>query len=192
MPGSSHIVLLPTSIPTPQSATTPHLASRACSVAPPSEETISAWVTSSHARTGPGGLGNVKAGGNYSNLGYGREEAANHGCDEIMYLDAVIQKKFEECGVKDRTFLTPSLCEGTILAGVTRNSLLTLAGEAGCRVVEGDYTLEACITDVKNGQLLEIITFGTSVVVQGVLFETLNGIQHGEIADIHGWVHTIE
>ena len=113
----------------------------------------------------------------------------------------------------DGSILTPELT-GTILPGITRSSLLTLAAEEGLTVREGRYSLDQWQADAASGRLVEAFACGTAAVVTSVgkvashageftigsggpgqltqkLRQKLVGIQRGEIADTHGWVKQI-
>ncbi len=180
---------------------------------------VSIWV-SDYTRAAPGGTGAAKCGGNYAASLVPTAEAFSRGHDQVLFLDAAEHKWVEELGgmnlffvFDDGSILTPELT-GTILPGITRSSLLTLAREEGLTVREGRYSLEQWEADAASGKLLETFACGTAAVVTPVgkvasqtgeftigsggpgqltqkLRQKLVGIQRGEIADTHGWVKRI-
>ncbi|MBD3775386.1 MAG: branched-chain amino acid aminotransferase [Rhodobacteraceae bacterium] len=177
---------------------------------------VSIWV-SDYTRAAPGGTGAAKCGGNYAASLVPTREAFARGHDQVLFLDAAEHKWIEELGgmnlffvFEDGTIRTPPLT-GTILPGITRDSLLDLAREEGLTVQEEPYSLDAWKADAESGRLLETFACGTAAVVTPVgkvegretgftigsggpgqltqkLREKLTGIQRGTIADTHGWV----
>jgi branched-chain amino acid aminotransferase len=166
-----------------------------------------------------GGTGEAKTGGNYAGSLLAQKQAAAEGCDQVVWLDAIERKWVEEMGgmnlyfVKgrgaDATIFTPKLT-GTLLAGITRDSILSLAKDLGYKVEEGALSIEDWQKGVASGEISEIFACGTAAVVtpvgaaksaQGLwstgdgnpgsitmqIRETLLGIQHGTIEDKHGW-----
>jgi branched-chain amino acid aminotransferase len=147
-------------------------------------------------------------------------EAIARGHDQVVFLDAAEHKWIEELGgmnlyfvFEDGTLLTPALT-GTILPGITRDSLLTLAREEGLNVVEGRYSLDQWREDAASGKLVETFACGTAAVVTpvgkvsgregeftvgsggpgqltGKLKNRLVAIQRGEAPDTHGWIRKI-
>ncbi|CAM4097675.1 putative branched-chain-amino-acid aminotransferase [Novosphingobium lubricantis] len=180
---------------------------------------VSIWV-SDYTRAAPGGTGAAKCGGNYAASLVPTAEAFARGHDQVLFLDAAERKWVEELGgmnlffvFDDGSVLTPELT-GTILPGITRSSLLTLAAQEGLAVREGRYSLDQWRADAASGKLVETFACGTAAVVTPVgkvasrdgefmigsggpgqltqkLRQTLVGIQRGEIADTHGWVTRI-
>ncbi|ABD27107.1 branched chain amino acid aminotransferase apoenzyme [Novosphingobium aromaticivorans DSM 12444] len=180
---------------------------------------VSIWV-SDYTRAAPGGTGAAKCGGNYAASLVPTAEAFSRGHDQVLFLDAAEHKWVEELGgmnlffvFDDGSILTPELT-GTILPGITRSSLLTLAAEEGLTVREGRYSLDQWKADAASGKLIETFACGTAAVVTPVgkvasrdgeftigsggpgqltqkLRQKLVGIQRGEIADTHGWVSRI-
>nr|WP_245638408.1 branched-chain amino acid aminotransferase [Croceicoccus bisphenolivorans] len=180
---------------------------------------ISVWV-SDYARAAAGGTGAAKCGGNYAASLVPQGEAIARGHDQVVFLDAAEQRWIEELGgmnlffvFADGTMLTPALT-GTILAGITRESLLTLAREEGLNVVEGRYGIDKWREDALSGKLVETFACGTAAVVTAVghvagrdgefavgagmpgpvterLKARLVAIQRGEAIDRHAWVHRI-
>jgi branched-chain amino acid aminotransferase len=181
---------------------------------------VSIWVSENYTRAAPGGTGAAKCGGNYAASLVPHANAVAKGFDQVCFLDAVERKYVEELGgmnlffaFEDGTLLTPELT-GTILPGITRDSIIRLAREEGLTVKEGRYSFEQWRTDAESGRLLETFACGTAAVVTpvgrvagadgeftigsggpgqltGRLRERLVGIQRGTIEDKHGWVHRI-
>lgn len=178
---------------------------------------VSIWV-SQYTRAAPGGTGAAKCGGNYAASLVPQGEAMAKGHDQVVFLDAEQHQWIEELGgmnlffvFDDGTLLTPPL-SGTILPGITRNSLLTLAREEGLTVREEKYSLDQWRADAASGRLVETFACGTAAVVTPVgrvtdpvegefvigsggpgqltqkLRARLVSIQRGEAPDPHGWV----
>lgn len=180
---------------------------------------VSIWV-SEYTRAAPGGTGAAKCGGNYAASLVPQGEAIARGHDQVVFLDAAEHKWIEELGgmnlyfvFDDGTLLTPALT-GTILPGITRDSLLALAREEGLKVVEGRYSLDQWRDDAASGKLVETFACGTAAVVTPVgkvagregefaigsggpgqltqrLKDRLVAIQRGQAADTHGWIRKI-
>jgi len=177
---------------------------------------VSIWV-SDYTRAAPGGTGAAKCGGNYAASLVPTAEAFAKGHDQVLFLDAAEHKWIEELGgmnlffvMADGRVVTPPLT-GTILPGVTRDSLLQLAVEEGLTVSEEPYSLDQWQADAASGALLEAFACGTAAVVTSVgkvagrdreftigsggpgqltqkLRSRLVAIQRGEGPDPHGWV----
>ena len=177
---------------------------------------VSIWI-SDYTRAAPGGTGAAKCGGNYAASLVPTGQAFAQGHDQVLFLDAAEHKWVEELGgmnlffvFADGTVITPPLT-GTILPGITRNSLITLLTEQGLRVSEAPYSIDQWRADAQSGHLVEVMACGTAAVVTAVgkvagpegeftigaggigqttakLRETLVGIQTGKIADTHSWV----
>jgi branched-chain amino acid aminotransferase len=180
---------------------------------------VSLWV-SDYSRAAPGGTGAAKCGGNYAASLVPTAEAFARGHDQVLFLDAVERKWIEELGgmnlffvMADGSLVTPPL-GGTILPGITRESLIALAREEGLTVREERYSLAQWQADATSGALTETFACGTAAVVTPVgkvtsstdsfvigsggpgqitqkLRQRLVSIQRGEAADTHGWVHRI-
>ncbi|MCW1384009.1 branched-chain amino acid aminotransferase [Novosphingobium sp. KCTC 2891] len=180
---------------------------------------VSIWV-SDYTRAAPGGTGAAKCGGNYAASLVPTAEAFERGHDQVLFLDAAEHKWVEELGgmnlffvFDDGSILTPELT-GTILPGITRESLLKLAAEEGLTVREGRYSLDQWKADAASGKLIETFACGTAAVVTPVgkvasrdgefvigsggpgqltqkLRQKLVSIQRGEAPDTHGWVERI-
>jgi branched-chain amino acid aminotransferase len=133
---------------------------------------VSIWV-SDFTRAAPGGTGAAKCGGNYAASLVPTAEAFERGHDQVLFLDAVERKWVEELGgmnlffvFDDGSILTPELT-GTILPGITRESLIRLAQEEGLTVREGRYSLDQWKADAASGRLVETFACGTAAVVPG-------------------------
>lgn len=175
------------------------------------------WVTDSYTRAAPGGSGEAKCGGNYAIGLAAQAEATREGCDQVVFLDAVERRWVEELGgtniffvFDDGSLRTPPL-SGTILAGITRDSLIVLARDMGLTVSEEPYSIDQWQADARSGRLRETFACGTAAVVSPIgkikgrqhgftigdggagpvtnrLKAALLQIQHGRAPDRHGWV----
>jgi len=181
---------------------------------------VSIWV-SEYSRAAPGGTGAAKCGGNYAASLVPTAEAFAKGHDQVLFLDAENHKWIEELGgmnlyfvFADGSLVTPELT-GTILPGITRDSLLTLARDEGLVVREERYSLDQWRVDAQSGYLVEAFACGTAAVVTPVgkvaarngefvigsggpgqltckLKERLVAIQRGKASDPHGWMMRID
>ncbi len=182
---------------------------------------VSIWVSRDYTRAAPGGTGAAKCGGNYAASLVPQAEAIERGHDQVIFLDAVERKWVEELGgmnlyfvFDDGTLLTPSLT-GTILPGITRDSLLTLARAEGLTVREDRYSIDQWREDAQSGRLVECFACGTAAVVTPVgrvsghdldftvgsggpgqltqkLKDRLVAIQRGSTPDPHNWVTKLD
>ncbi|WP_295526019.1 branched-chain amino acid aminotransferase [Novosphingobium sp. Chol11] len=180
---------------------------------------VSIWV-SDYTRAAAGGTGEAKCGGNYAASLVPTADAFARGHDQVLFLDAAERKWIEELGgmnlffaFDDGSLITPPL-GGTILPGITRDSLLTLARDEGLTVREERYSLDAWRADAESGKLVEAFACGTAAVVTSVgkvanasgaftigsggpgqlterLRQRLVAIQRGHAPDPHGWVKRI-
>ena len=132
---------------------------------------MSLWVTREYVRAAPGGTGEAKCGGNYAASLVAQAEAVRRGCDQVVFLDAIERRWVEELGgmnvfflFEDGSIQTPPL-DGTILHGVTRDSLLTLARDMGLTVREENYSIDQWKADAESGRLTEAFACGTAAVV---------------------------
>ena len=181
---------------------------------------VSLGVTREYVRAAPGGTGEAKCGGNYAGSLVAQAEAIRNGCDQVVFLDAVERRWIEELGgmniffvFDDGSIQTPPL-DGTILHGVTRDSLLTLARDMGLTVREEPYSIEQWKADAESRRLTEAFACGTAAVVtpigrvKGVdgeftiggqsvgpltmrLRSALVDIQRGNAPDPYGWTELI-
>ena len=181
---------------------------------------VTLWVSQEYTRAAPGGTGAAKCGGNYASSLIAQAEATRQGCDQVLFLDAVERRWIEELGgmniffvFDDGSIATPPLT-GTILPGITRDSLLTLARDMGLSVREEPYAIDRCRADAASGRLLEAFACGTAAVVTpigtmklkdgqfrigsggpgqttGRLRQALIDIQRGHAPDPHGWLDRV-
>jgi len=178
---------------------------------------ISLWVSHDYTRAGPGGTGAAKCGGNYATSLVAQSEAIRRGCDQAVFLDAVEHRWIEELGGMNIFFVfddggiqTPPLT-GTILPGITRDSILTLARDEGLSVREELYSIDQWRADAASGRLVESFACGTAAVVTPIgkvtgpdyeftigsgatgqttarFLSALTAIQHGRAPDPRGWL----
>ncbi|MET7712868.1 branched-chain amino acid aminotransferase [Streptomyces sp. NPDC005407] len=195
------------------------IASPAGAYFPGGVKPVSIWLSEDRVRAVPGGMGYAKTGGNYAASLLAQAEAAEKGCDQVAYLDAVEHKWVEELGGMNLYFVygdkivTPELT-GSLLAGITRDSLLTLAQDLGYKSEEGRISIEDWKRDTENGTLTEVFACGTAAVITPVglvksadgewkqsggqpgevtleLRKALLDIQTGKAEDVHGWTHQL-
>lgn len=174
------------------------------------------YVSDEYARAVKGGVGFVKTAGNYAASLLTSEIAKKAGYTQVLWLDACEHKYVEEVGTSNIFFLlddelvTPPL-EGSILGGITRNSVLTLAERWGIKTCERPITIDEVIAGSLDGRLREAFGTGTAAVISPVgelcyknekylinsgqtgdlsqrLFTELQAIQHGEAEDPAHWV----
>jgi branched-chain amino acid aminotransferase len=180
---------------------------------------ITVWVSDLYSRAASGGTGAAKCGGNYAGSLAAQLEATRNGCDQVVFLDAVERQWVEELGgmniffvMDDGEIRTPPL--GTILAGITRSSIIDLARADGYRVTEAPYSFAEWQADSASGQLREVFVCGTAATVVGVAEVRFNGgsfgipdvglssvteklrtrlvdIQQGRSPDQFGWCKTV-
>ncbi|AVM01041.1 branched chain amino acid aminotransferase [Gordonia iterans] len=184
---------------------------------------VSVYLCTEYVRASPGGTGAAKFGGNYAASLLAQAQAAEQGCDQVVWLDAVERRYIEEMGGmnlffvlgtgSDAEIVTPEL-SGSLLPGITRDSLLTLAADAGYRVSERKISTEELRKGAASGEISEVFACGTAAVITPVgrvksdtddyligdgatgevtqaLRDTLTGLQRGTFADIHGWMTTL-
>lgn len=180
---------------------------------------VSVWVTEDYIRAAHGGTGAAKTGGNYAGGFIGQLQAVRHGCEQVVWLDAAQRRWVEELGGMNLFFvygsriMTPALT-GTLLPGIIRESLLTLAPDLGIPAEEGAISLEQWREGCESGEITEVFACGTAAVITPVgsvrtaaggwgvgdggpgpvttrLREHLLGIQFGQQPDPHGWMHKI-
>jgi branched-chain amino acid aminotransferase len=177
---------------------------------------VNILVEDHYVRAVSGGTGEAKTGGNYASSLKAGLEAKKKGYDQVLWLDGRQQRYIEEVGAMNMFFaygthIVTSPLTGSILAGITRDSVLTLAARLGCTVEEKLIDVQELISDIKNGKVTEAFGSGTAAVITPVgslcykdekvqlgnggvgnlsqkLYDTLTGIQTGVIADESGWV----
>ncbi|MGI5492207.1 branched-chain amino acid aminotransferase [Microtetraspora malaysiensis] len=180
---------------------------------------VSVWLSTDYTRAAPGGTGFAKCGGNYAAAFVAQREAVEQGCDQVVWLDAHEHRYVEEMGGMNIFFvygdrlLTPALT-GTLLPGVTRDSILTFAADLGLKAEEGRLSIEEWQAGCESGELTEAFACGTAAVVTPIgsvkgadrswtigdgtpgpvtqkIREELIGIQYGTRPDTHNWIHKI-
>lgn len=129
------------------------------------------YVEEKYVRAVEGGVGYAKAAGNYGSAMYATAEAKRHGYDQVLWTDALEHKYIQECGMMNVFFIlgekavTPSLEQGTILNGVTRNSAIVLLKEMGFDVEERPISIHEVIDAYKSGIHVEAFGTGTAATV---------------------------
>jgi branched-chain amino acid aminotransferase len=181
---------------------------------------VTVWVSSEYTRAASGGTGAAKCGGNYAASLLAQAEATDAGCDQVVFLDATEHRWVEELGgmnvffvMANGTFVTPPL-GGTILPGITRDSVIALARAQGKVVEERPYSFDQWRVDAQGGQLREVFACGTAAVISAVgrvryrggefligngeagtetqrIRDLLTGIQRGRLQDASDWVHRV-
>ncbi|WP_426561568.1 branched-chain amino acid aminotransferase [Angustibacter sp. McL0619] len=181
---------------------------------------VSIWLSSDYTRAAPGGTGAAKCGGNYAAGLAPQVEAVEHGCDQVCFLDAVEHRWIEELGgmnlyfvLDDGSVVTPELT-GTILEGVTRDSILTMLDASGHKVDERRISIDEWRDGASSGRIREVFACGTAAVVTpvGRLVEheqetvvgggetgpvtaavraSLLDLQYGRTPDPRGWLHRL-
>jgi branched-chain amino acid aminotransferase len=179
---------------------------------------VTIWLSEDYTRAAPGGTGAAKCSGNYAASLLAQQEAIEHGCDQVLFLDAVERRWVEEFGgmnvffvLDDGTLVTPEL-NGSILEGVTRDTVLTVARDLGREIEERRVDIEEWRKGVDSGRITEVFACGTAAVITSVgtlrwqggevtlptatpvaeeIRRTLVGIQHGTRPDPHGWRHPV-
>ena len=178
-------------------------------------------VETEHVRAVQGGLGAAKTAANYAASMLAGLNAHKKGFSQVLWLDGVHRKYIDEVGAMNIMFvindelIPPSLAKGNILAGVTRDTALVLAKEWGMKVTERDITIDEVCDAHKNGKLQEVFGTGTAAVISPVgllqykgidmiinngkigkyaqkLYDTITGIQYGEIEDKYKWILHID
>ena len=184
---------------------------------------VSVWLSTDYVRAAPGGTGAAKFAGNYAGSLLAQAQADEKGCDQVVWLDAIERRYIEEMGGMNLMFVygsgenveivTPEL-SGSLLPGITRESLLQVAQDLGYKVTERRITAEEWQRDAESGAMSEAFACGTAAVITPVghvlgdsadfqvngneageitmtLREHLTGIQRGAVEDTHGWLHTL-
>jgi branched-chain amino acid aminotransferase len=129
------------------------------------------YVEEQYVRAVPGGVGYAKAAGNYGSAMYATAQAKKKGYDQILWTDAFEHKYVQEIGTMNVIFIigdkaiTPDLGSGTILAGVTRDSALTLLKETGFKIEERSLSIDEIIDAYKAGILYEVFGTGTAATI---------------------------
>ncbi len=181
---------------------------------------VSIWLSDHYSRAGKGGMGSAKTGGNYASSLLPQSEAYEHGCAQVLFLDATEGKYLEELGgmnvvlvYKDGTLVTPE--SDSILEGITLNSVLQLARDRGHKVEERQVTIDEWRVGSESGDIVEVFACGTAAVITPIgelksegftlgditapageltmsLREELTDIQYGRRPDRHGWMTRLD
>lgn len=137
-------------------------------------EPVRLWVTPTFTRAARGGTGAAKCGGNYAASLAAAAEAEEHGCQQVLYLDGTEHRWLEECGTMnfmivtaDGELLTPAL--GSILDGITRDSLLQLAPQHGLTPVQRPISIEELRDGIDSGAITETFACGTAAVITPIV-----------------------
>jgi branched-chain amino acid aminotransferase len=195
------------------------IASPAGAYFPGGVKPVSVWLSEEYVRAVRGGTGAAKTGGNYAASLVAQAEAQEHGCDQVVWLDAIERRWVEEMGGMNLYFVygdrivTPEL-SGSLLPGITRDSLLRIARDLGYEATEGRISTEDWKRDTENGSLTEVFACGTAAALTPVgsvksaranwtqgdgqpgevtmkLRRALLDIQRGVAADTYGWMHEL-
>jgi branched-chain amino acid aminotransferase len=176
-------------------------------------------VEEKFVRAVPGGIGYAKAAGNYGAAMYPTAQARKLGYDQVLWIDALEHKYVQECGTMNvffiigKTAVTPNLDAGTILAGVTRDSVIILLKEMGYTVEERPISINEIIEAHKNGTLHDVFGTGTAATISFIkelkykdyimnfdvekwvatpeVKKRMDAIKYGTEADTHGWMYRI-
>jgi branched-chain amino acid aminotransferase len=181
---------------------------------------VTLWISENYTRAAQGGTGAAKCGGNYAASLVAQVEAQENGCDQVLYLSSDDHRNLEESGTMnlflvtaDRQLITPAL-SGTILDGVTRDSVLELAAEHDLKPLERDLGLDDLRERCADGSIVEMFAAGTAAVITPILrfkgreyqhtvgdgrpgASTLDmrthilGIQYGRVPDTRNWLHRV-
>jgi branched-chain amino acid aminotransferase len=177
------------------------------------------YVEEKFSRAAPGGIGFAKAAGNYASSLLPAAEAHERGYDQVLWTDAVEHKYVQEIGTMNVFFIigdkayTPELSSGTILAGVTRDSAVTVLKEMGFEVIEDRISIDQIIEAHKAGQLREVFGTGTAATISPIkelrykeyvmefdvvkwtvsteLKKRLNDIRNSKVGDPYGWMFKV-
>ena len=182
---------------------------------------VSLWLTQDYVRAAPGGTGSAKCGGNYAASLVAQQEAIENGCDQVVFLDAVEHRWVEELGgmniflvLDDGTLVTPEISGGTILEGITRDSIITIARDLGHPVEERRVDVDEWRKGAADGRVVEVFACGTAAVITPIgalrwpdgetvagtgepgavtmkLRQALMDIQYGRAEDTYGWLHPV-
>ena len=179
------------------------------------------FVEDEYIRAAPGGTGYAKVGGNYAGGMRAIVTAKAHGCNDVLWLDAMEHKYVEEIGTSNAFFvidgevITAPLTSGTILPGITRDSVIKLLTRWGYKVSERRLAIEDVLAAAKDGRLTEVFATGTAAVISPIgrltykdedyhisegkvgpisqkVYDDLYGMQTGAVEDYMGWTYKVE
>jgi branched-chain amino acid aminotransferase len=195
------------------------IASPAGAYFPGGVKPLSIWLSTSYTRAGHGGMGQAKTGGNYASSLVAQAEAYEHGCQQVLFLDAQEGSYLEELGgmnvvlvTKDKRVITPE--SDSILEGITLESILQLAKDRGYTVEQRPVKIDEWRDGVASGDIVEAFACGTAAVVTPIgelksadgtitmpevadsvamsLRSELTDIQYGRAEDRHGWMMRLD
>jgi branched-chain amino acid aminotransferase len=199
------------------------IASPAAAYFPRGVAPVRVWLSTEYTRAAPGGTGEAKTGGNYAASLVAQAQAAERGCDQVVWLDAVEHRWVEEMGTNNMYFvygagpsariMTPALT-GTLLPGVVRDSLLTVAKDLGYSVEQGRISVAEWQAENASGGVTEVFGCGTAAVITPIgevnsaaggwtvgdgrpgpitmqLRQSLLDVQTGHAPDPHRWMHSL-
>lgn len=181
---------------------------------------VGIWIEDDYVRAVRGGMGFAKAGGNYAVSLAAQVKAHEGGYSQVLWLDGVERRYIEEVGAMNiffkinGTVVTPML-NGSILPGITRDSVIQICKDKGIPVEERRISVDELLEAQRNGSLEECFGSGTAAVISPVgklrykdevmtingggigevsqlLYDTITGIQTGSVEDSHGWVTVID
>ncbi len=182
---------------------------------------VAVYIARDQVRAVRGGTGEAKTGGNYAASLYVAEKVSGFGYQQVLWLDAVERRYVEEVGamniafVYDRTHIVTPELSGSILPGITRNSVVKMAPDLGYTVSEERIDVNQVLADIRSGRITEAFGIGTAAVIAPVgklgteaeavilnnnepgpvarhLYQALTDIQYGRIPDPYGWTLTIK
>lgn len=183
-------------------------------------EPIKVKIELDYVRASVGGTGEAKAAGNYAASLMAVSQAAKQGYRQMIWTDALEHKWIEESGTMNIFFvigdrvITPEL-SGTILRGITRDSVITLLKDAGIKIEERKISVDEVVQAYRDGQLKEVFGTGTAATIADIsaigykdeeftltsvnerkispmLMQTLEKIKRGEAPDTHGWIEKVK
>ncbi|GAA2462292.1 branched-chain amino acid aminotransferase [Agromyces soli] len=194
------------------------IASPAAAYFPGGVKPVNIWLSTDYARAGKGGTGAAKTGGNYASSLLPQAEAAERGCQQVLFLDD--ERNLEELGgmnvvlvTKDGRLITPE--SDSILEGITRDSILQLARDRGLTVEHRKVSIDEWREGAASGEIVGAFACGTAAVVVPIgrllaedfeivhegdaaaelalsLRDELTGIQYGRVEDRHGWMTRLD
>ncbi|MEO6327917.1 MAG: branched-chain amino acid aminotransferase [Ginsengibacter sp.] len=177
------------------------------------------YVEEKYIRAAPGGVGFAKNAGNYGAAMHPTAEAKRKGYDQVLWTDAYEHKYVQECGTMNVFFIigdtayTPDLESGTILSGVTRESVMTLLEEAGMKVAERPISIDEIVDAYKAGKLFEVFGTGTAATISMIkelryrdfvmnfsvdkwkiapeIKKRMTEIKEGKVPDVYKWMFKV-
>ena len=182
---------------------------------------VKIFVTDKYVRAVPGGVGFAKTGGNYARSLKAMEDAAKFGCSQVLWLDGIHRRYIEEVGamniffVKEGIAYTAPLNNGTILPGVTRESIIQICRDLGIEVRKEFLDIDETLSGIQEGEVTEVFGTGTAAVVSPIgeliykneqyvigqgaigpiterLYRALTDIQRGRGPDLHNWIVPVD